>query len=198
MHGRIKPPPHGHGHGIFMAMVIGAHLGSIRVCMYVFMHDLAQEDLVVVVGGGAMDPIKDPGVMWTNDGPNGMLVDLSWDSLVFEYDVVSSSTGGDSSTSEGCCEGSVDDGVVEYSDCFTSAVWFPLGKLEPPRPLVRGGSTPIGGVGVTPPPWAHDFEFRLRWKLAHIARGWETSHGQTLSFKCIQALIMGVYGMNHV
>ena len=178
MHGRIKPPPHGHGHGIFMAMVIGAHLGSIRVCMYVFMHDLAQEDLVVVVGGGgAMDPIKDPGVMWTNDGPNGMLVDLSWDSLVVEFDIDSSSTGGDSSTSEGLCEGSVDGGVVEYSDCFTSAVWFPLGKLEPPRPLVRGGSTPIGGVGVTPPPWAHDFEFRLRWKLAHIARGWETSHG---------------------
>ena len=141
-----------------------------------------------------MDPIKDPGVMWTNDGPNGMLVDLSWDSLVVEFDIDSSSTGGDSSTSEGLCEGSVDGGVVEYSDCFTVAVWFPLGKLEPPRPLVRGGSTPIGGVGVTPPPWAHDFQFRLRWKLAHIARGIPIpSLGQTLSFKCIQALIMGVF-----
>ena len=151
------------------------------VCMYLCMIWLKRISSSSS-GGGAMDPIKDPGVMWTNDGPNGMLVDLSWDSLVVEFDIDSSSTGGDSSTSEGWCEGSVDDGVVEYSDCFTSAVWFPLGKLEPPRPLVRGGSTPIGGVGVTPPPWAHDFEFRLRWKLAHIARGWETSHGQTLSF----------------
>ena len=106
-------------------------------------------------------------------------------STVVEYEVISTSSSSsehsfsssgkwewsDTSSLGDDCSGKWDG--WEWSDDCSTAVFFPGGSLVPPGGLLvlPGGCapTPIGGVGVCPPFWAHGFTRRLDWGLQRIA-----------------------------